>query len=115
MITDETYDLIDDIIMAFGSPRYNDDSPMTDDEGNLYPYIVVVKGEDETWYDGFESWDEAREKCDEIVYDSVVDWECGGVWAVVAVVETATRRLYYPTYRVTLPEQTNGFLDNHLM
>lgn len=115
MITDETYDLIDDIYTAFGSPRYgNNDDGITDADGDIYNYICVVRGGDDVFYDGFSEWSEACEKCDTTAYESIIDWEFEGVWMVVAVIETKTGGIMYPSYKATLPESCNGALANHL-
>lgn len=115
MITEETYDMIDDIYSAFGTPRRgNNDAGMTDADGNIYNYICVVRGDDEVFYDGFDEWSEAYDKCDTTAYESIIDWEYEGVWMVVAVIETKTGGIMYPSYKATLPESCNGALANHL-
>jgi hypothetical protein len=115
MITDETYDVLDDIYAAFGEPMYrNNEDRVLAGDNNLHDYIVVTKGEDNTLYYGCATYDEAVDACESGIHEAVTDWEYGGVWVTVAIIETKTRVVYYPTYRAFVSKDYAGSLDNHL-
>jgi hypothetical protein len=116
-ITDEEIerqeDTVDRIQNAWGSPRRGpSEDGFYDSDGNLYRFIAVVKGGDfDVLYDGKDKWDEAAEYADTSIYDSVVDADAQGVWVVVAIVDTTNGEVYYPEYRVRVPERANGNLS----
>jgi len=116
-ITDEEIerqeDTVDRIQNAWGSPRRGpSEDGFYDSDGNLYRFIAVVKGGDfDVLYDGKDEWDEAAEYADTSIYDSVVDADAQGVWVVVAIVDTTNGEVYYPEYRVRVPERANGNLS----
>ena len=116
-ITDEEIerqeDTVDRIQNAWGSPRRGpSEDGFYDSDGNLYRFIAVVKGGDfDVLYDGKDEWDEAAEYADTSIYDSAVDADAQGVWVVVAIVDTTNGEVYYPEYRVRVPERANGNLS----
>lgn len=114
MTEDEMDEKVDRIHAAWGTPSHPRDAlaGFYDSEDNLYRFIAVVKGgNNKTFYDGYEEWDEAAEYADTTLYDSAVDFDGQGVWLVVAIVDTTTDEVYYPTYRSAhVPEVANGTL-----
>ena len=110
---EQAEEMMDRIQSAWGTPRHGSpQSGFWDSDGNLYRFIAVVKGGDfDVLYDGKDEWDEAAEYADTSIYDSVVDADGQGVWVVVAIVDTTNGEVYYPEYRVRVPERANGYLS----
>jgi len=106
-------EMVDRIQSAWGSPRRGpSEAGFYDSEGDLYRFIAVVKGGDfDVLYDGKDEWDEAGEYAETSIYDSVVDHDAQGIWVVVAIVDTSNGEVYYPDYRVRVPERANGNLS----
>lgn len=109
-------DIIDDLVSAFGRqdahPGMRDDDGTYDADGNTYQFICIVKGGNKTFFDGFESMDEARDKVQEVIYESAVDPDGQGVWMVTAVVDTVSREVWYPAYTSSLDSRYPTALDS---
>lgn len=104
MSEDDINEVCDLIIDAFGEQWFPGNVGKREDgilnaDGDLYPYVCVVKGENKTFYYGVDEIDEVRDYIYEIIDDSINDPDGSGVWLVTAVVHTPGRKVMYPSFR----------------
>jgi hypothetical protein len=104
MSTEDDYDraveIADSIIDTYG-PNWDSRTSYSgiispDDE--LYEFVCVVRGQNKTYYDGMNDFDEAQEYASNVITDSVSDPDGEGVWVVIAVVRTSDSKVFYPEY-----------------
>lgn len=105
MSEDDINEVCDLIIDVFGEQWFPGNVGKREDgiinrDGDLYPYVCVVKGDNKTFYNGADEIDEVRDYIYETLDDSMTDPDGSGVWLVTAVVDTAARRVMYPEFRI---------------
>jgi hypothetical protein len=110
----DTQEIVDRINGAFGDPeRGSTDAGFYNGDRDLYPFIAVVKGGDfDVSYDGFDKFDEAAEYAQATAYDSLADSDGEGIWMVVAIVNTKTCEVHYPSVSVFTSPDSDGNLSD---